>query len=345
MNLKDYPTELIQDIKNYCVKIAPYIDYYKKQIYYYNQTTYEIITNELALILPTFSKQERQERGIVTSLITGFIGLPYEGISRFLHYKRQKALHKAIQVMENKVDLHLEDSMIMYGTYNSDTLETLIDTVHGLHNQTTWNEKIFAGKIDNWYGWCLSEKGVGHSAINLLLFLATVRQKYVKIYERFINQLRMYSKAIIILSKGYLPISLLLPSKLNIILQEVKEFKIQITNRDYDLTIKRLYLYYDMKLVTFGIDDQRNLIIQFPVIAQPYTQQHFILYQMETVLVPIGDKNKQAQSYTYLKIKKPYIALNSETYLSLRIQELATCKKIGYEFYFEELFVIKHKTK
>ena len=34
--LKDYPTELIQDIKNYCVKIAPYIDYYKKQVECYN---------------------------------------------------------------------------------------------------------------------------------------------------------------------------------------------------------------------------------------------------------------------------------------------------------------------
>ena len=71
--------------------------------------------------------------------------------------------------------------------------------------------------------------------------------------------------------------------------------KAQTTNRDYDLVIKRLCLYYDMKLVTFGIDDQRNLIIQFPVFVQPYTQQHLILYQMETVSVPIIDKTKQAQ--------------------------------------------------
>ena len=70
-----------------------------------------------------------------------------------------------------------------------------------------------------------------------------------------------------------------------------------------------------MKLVTFGIDDQRNLIIQFPVFVQPHTQQHLILYQMETVPVPIVDENEQVQSYTYLQVKKPYIALNSETYL------------------------------
>ena len=66
---------------------------------------------------------------------------------------------------------------------------------------------------------------------------------------------------------------------------------------------------------------------------------------METVPVPIVDENKQPQSYTYLKMKKPNIALNSETYISLRTQELATCKRIGYEFYCEELFMVKHKTK
>ena len=66
---------------------------------------------------------------------------------------------------------------------------------------------------------------------------------------------------------------------------------------------------------------------------------------METVPVPIVDENEQAQSYTYLKVKKPYIALNSETYISLRLQELNMCKKIGYEFYCEELFVVRHRTK
>ena len=41
-------------------------------------------------------------------------------------------------------------------------------------------------------------------------------------YERFLNQLKQYAQAIRLLSKGYLPISLLSPSKLNIILQKVK---------------------------------------------------------------------------------------------------------------------------
>ena len=63
------------------------------------------MTNELALILPTFPTQNRQKRGIITSLITGFVSLGYKGISSFLHYKRQKALHKAVNAIDNKVDL------------------------------------------------------------------------------------------------------------------------------------------------------------------------------------------------------------------------------------------------
>ena len=70
-----------------------------------------------------------------------------------------------------------------------------------------------------------------------------------------------------------------------------------------------------------------------------------ILCQLETVPVPIIDQNTQAQSYTHLQVNKQYIALNSEIYISIRQQEIRTCKRIGYEFYCKELFIVKHKSK
>ena len=163
-------------------------------------------------------------------------------------------------------------------------------------------------------------------------------------YERFIEELKLYSRAIRVLSKGYLPISLLPPSKLEKILSEVR-IAIAKSNKDYDLVLTRLYLYYDMKLVTFGIDNQRNLIVQFPVFVQPYNQKRLIMYQIETVPVPIFDENEQVDSYTELKIEKPYITLNEETYIMLHSQELKMCKRIRYEYYCKELFVIKSKTR
>ena len=46
----------------------------------------------------------------------------------------------------------------------------------------------------------------------------------------------------------------------------------------------------------------------------------------------------------HLQVRKPYITLNSETYISLRQQDLRSCKRISYEFYCEELFIVKHKS-
>ena len=163
-------------------------------------------------------------------------------------------------------------------------------------------------------------------------------------YERFLEELKLYFRAIRALSKEYLPISLPPPSKLERILNEVT-IAITKSNKDYDLVLTRLYLYYDMKLVTFGIDNQRNLIVQFPVFIQPYTQKSLVMYQIEMVPVPILDKNEQVHSYTELKMEKPYIALNEEMYITLRAQEPKMCKQIRYKCYCEELFVIKSKTR
>ena len=143
--------------------------------------------------------------------------------------------------------------------------------------------------------------------------------------------------------KGYLPTTLIIPSKWKEILAEVKK-SLQHTNPDYALVLERLHLYYGMQLVTFGIDRDMNLVIQFLVFIQPYIQKPLILYQLERVPASILDINTEAPSYTHLQVSKPYLALNSETYISITHQELWSCKKIGSKFYCEELFVVKHKS-
>ena len=90
-----------------------------------------------------------------------------------------------------------------------------------------------------------------------------IKNKYTDFYNEFMLQLQIYAKVVRILAKGCLPISLVTPLKLQEILGSVKEALIK-TNPEYNIVIKRLHLYYNMKLVTFGIDRKRNLIIQFP---------------------------------------------------------------------------------
>ena len=143
------------------------------------------LTNNIGTILPKFPTDNRQKCGVILASILGsvaskVIGLAYEGISNFLHHKRQKALHKAAAVMNKKTDVqhnrihHLKDTMIMYSVYNSDTLKDLIDTVHRMQNFTTWNEKTFAGKLHDWMEIYSQDEGVCNNAINSLLFLTTV---------------------------------------------------------------------------------------------------------------------------------------------------------------------------
>ena len=81
---------------------------------------------------------------------------------------------------------------------------------------------------------------------------------------------------------------------------EVKK-SLHQTNPDYTLVLDRLCLYYDIQLVTFGIDKYMNLVIQFPVFIQPYTQKPLILYQLETIPVLVLDENIKAQLSTHFK--------------------------------------------
>ena len=109
---------------------------------------HNILKNEIDLILPQVST--KQKHSIIASLVSGFIGLAYEDISSFLHDKRHISLQKAMKTLEGKTKtqcsklMHLETSMVMYGIYNAETLEKLLNTVHHLHNITTPYEKLFA---------------------------------------------------------------------------------------------------------------------------------------------------------------------------------------------------------
>ena len=131
--------------------------------------------------------------------------------------------------------------------------------------------------------------GIQQYATNSLLYLKIIQDKYISLYRDLIIQLHTYVSAIRIIAKDYLPNTLIKPKRLQEILTEVKR-SLHVTNPNHDLVLDKLYLYYDMQLVTFGIDNDMNLIIQFLVFIQPYTQKPLTLYQLETVPVPILTK-------------------------------------------------------
>ena len=73
------------DLKTFCKKIYPFEVYYRRLINSYNNTTHNILEKEIKLLLPQVKR--KQKHGIITTLVSSFIGLAYEGISSFLHHK------------------------------------------------------------------------------------------------------------------------------------------------------------------------------------------------------------------------------------------------------------------
>ena len=104
----------------------------------------------------------------------------------------------------------------MYGIYNMETLEKLINAVHDIHNTTSSHERLFVGQqssltLKSLYAHAL---GLHHYSINSLLYLRTIHDKYIALYRELRTQLQIYAAAIRILSKGYIPNRLVTPLKL-----------------------------------------------------------------------------------------------------------------------------------
>ena len=68
--------------------------------------------------------------------------------------------------------MQLENSMLMYGIYNAETLEKLINTVHNIHNTTSLYERLFAGQQASLMLRLLyaNSFGLHHYSINLLSY-------------------------------------------------------------------------------------------------------------------------------------------------------------------------------
>ena len=85
MNKKYAPnmdsSKYLAELKTYYNKIKPFVSHYSTLIKSYNATVHNILENEIRPLLAHISKQKC---GIVSTLVSGFIGLAYEGISSFL---------------------------------------------------------------------------------------------------------------------------------------------------------------------------------------------------------------------------------------------------------------------
>ena len=99
-------------------------------------------------------------------------------------------MNEKANIQCNKL-MKMDDTMLMYGVYNAETLEKLIETVHKIHNTTVFHERLFAGKHNLTIFRIIYAHSFGlqHFSINSLLYLRIIQGKYIALYRELILQL------------------------------------------------------------------------------------------------------------------------------------------------------------
>ena len=295
--------------------------------------------------------QIRERRGfgsILAKAIPGLITLAIESVSSYIKSKQQQRINTAVEELrndDNKIRNDLKqyrNELFMYGRYNLKSLKGIINTINALHEKQTYFERAVKQKDFNFRK---SDMDAVNYNFEVMMYLSNVREEHVVTYREAVKAARDFLDGIAIVTQGGLPRTLISDNQLREILGKV-DAMVKRNYPDYVLAAKHISHYRDMKMVTFSVDQQAYfLIVTFPAFIKNYKQPPLSLNEVETVPVPIIDKNVKANSYSQVRIEKSYIAAGTDYYIQLRISELLMCKSIRHIYYCEELFVIKHKSR
>ena len=341
-------------VSEWCAGATPYIQHIKIKEKYFVERLYGLLENDLYSMLPQLRKGTPPTRhrcglgGIVFSAVTGLITLAVESIGSYLQKRQEQQIQNTVTAMredstvvQNRLQQY-ENDFLMYGKYNIETLEKVINTVNSLHQRQTQLEQIFAKTREG-----PIEQIIDAISFNfdLQLYIRLMEEEHVNQYHILETASKDLLNGIATLGQGKLPRELVSDTRLRVMLKEVKSM-IRKQFPDYALADDSILHYRDMKLVTFAIDrEAHSLIVSFPVFVKDFRQPPLKLYEIDTVAVPIPDRNHKANSYSRVKIHKPYLAAGEDYYIQLKMTELVMCKSIRYTSYCEELFVVKHKSK
>lgn len=346
-----------EQIIRQCLQLAPKLQnvmmqhnmIYEKLIYHLTTELYAQFPGMKESMFPT---TKREKRGIV-AILAGIVTIASEVVNAFVNHKKHRAIEKSIIAMQHEQNMitnrvkKMAQEFIMYGRYDLNNTESIIETLEeATYNISTLQTMIQdASNIADW------TQGMGKDNAEKMLMMRNQIEEYydnmsfrfIHLYEKLLESVETDRRAMNKLQKGYLPMEIFPANKLKDILEQI-ENTVLLTNPTYKLAIDNINHYYDMKLVTFQTSTvDHSLIITFPIFIKPIMIGDLTLYEIEETHVPIEDKTNKTDSYTKVTINKPYIAANKIEYIQLRTTEINNCKKISYQYYCEEMFVIRHK--
>ena len=291
--------------------------------------------------------QVRERRGfgsILVHAIPGLNTLVIESASSYIKGRQQQKINTAVEELRNdgnkiRNDLRQHrNELLMYGRYNLNSLRGVINTINALHDRQTYYERAVRQRDFNFRR---SDMNAVNCNFDTMMYLDNAREEHVVTYREAVRAAKDFLDGIAIVTQGRLPWAWISDNQLREILGKVGAM-VKRNYPDYVLAATHISHYRDMKMVTFAVDQQTH---SFPAFIKNYKQPPLSLYEVETVPVPILDKNVKANSYSQVRIEKSYIATGTDYYIQFRISELLMCKSIRHIYYSEELFVIKHKSR
>ena len=147
---------------------------------------------------------------LAISAVTGLITLAVESLGSYLRNKQEKQINDAVLAMredntavQNTLQQYSND-FLMYGRYNVETLEKVIQTVNSLHHRQTQLEEVFAK----------TQSGHVDEVIDAISFNFDLHLHMKLVEEEHVNQYQLLEKAshdllkgIVTLGQGKLPVS------------------------------------------------------------------------------------------------------------------------------------------
>ena len=333
-----------------CESVRPQLKLIKEKEKFYKNELKQLLDEEILSAIPALGSAGRTKRfaAALIPAIAGLVTLAVESVSGYLQSKRNRNIAFAVRALneenghlKNKLNRYHSD-MLLYGEFSMNSTEEIIETLNDMYSRHSQVEDMVANLSKEWPQRYLSDPaGAAVYAGDVAIYLSTVTEKYLAMLRDLLHYLHDLVVAIKTLSEGKIPIELIPPKMLEQFTLDV-ERELADHNPDYMLAFPHISYYYDMELVTFGVDVNKSLVITFPIFIKPIHSEPFTLYEIETVDVPVDDLNPSLNSFTRVQINKPYLAANSHHYIQLQIQELHMCKVIQKDYFCEELFMVKH---
>ena len=155
--------------------------------------------------------------------IAGLATIAVESLNSFLQRKRNKAMASGLMAIKEDQTLawnslkQLENDFLMYGKYNVAQLQDIVSTVNGLQYRTMQLEKLLTGKdmYTLQMAHMLTDVSGRMTFIHKMnLYVHSVLERQIRLYEWLQVYLKDLLNAIGILSTGHLPPFLFPPTVL-----------------------------------------------------------------------------------------------------------------------------------